>query len=942
MTIPDSGSMMDNESLCLPCTPEEEARIVKQLTEKDESCLKEGNFYYVLSTRWFKKWQKYVGEEIGEYEMEDVSIDKQSSTLTKAGERPGPIDNTDIVKNEEGRDGGDLQLHRTLTEQVDYVLVPQLVWEKLHGWYKGGPALPRQMISLGIQKTLSVEVYPLALKLMDSRDKSETIIHISKKASLKKLYEHVSTLKRVDLEKIRLWDYFNDCKQTVLAKSNQTLEDSNLQMDQSIFLDLQPDGFVSSRSNMDSTGNQLALVSMEPPRSSRTIAGGPSLSNGYGPDYGSSLYQGSTFGSVSTDMEDARDSVRSAPQRDRGLAGLQNLGNTCFMNSALQCLVHTPPFVDYFLQDYSDEINKQNPLGMHGELAVAFGELLRKLWSSGRTAVAPRAFKGKLARFAPQFSGYNQHDSQELLAFLLDGLHEDLNRVKQKPYIETKDYDGRPDEEVASEFWRYHKARNDSIVVDVCQGQYKSTLVCPVCSKISITFDPFMYLSLPLPSTTTRSMTITVFYADGSSLPMPFTVNVSKYGYYKDLFQALGTACCLESDETLIIAEVYEHKIYRYLDNGESLPSIKDDECIVAYRLSKKHAELPMLEICHRYLENVKLGERKRFLTPLVTYLEDAINGTSIDLAVARVLGPLKRKTFSSSNKSEGIKVNGSVLEESTSDCQMDTANGDEFGGKDSEEAELSFRLCLTDDRGMSCKPISKDSVIKPSKIVKVILDWTDKEHESYDASYLKDLPMVHKPGLTVKKTKQESISLFSCLDAFLKEEPLGPEDMWYGGFTIICLNFGHWIFRFRYCPGCKEHRQATKKLDLWKLPDIIVFHLKRFSYSRFLKNKLDTFVNFPIHNLDLSKYVKSKDPSGGSSVYELYAISNHYGGLGGGHYSAYAKLVEEDRWYHFDDAHVTPVSEGDIRTSAAYLLFYQRVNTSKPMGESSGVHEDF
>lgn len=49
--------------------------------------------------------------------------------------------------------------------------------------------------------------------------------------------------------------------------------------------------------------------------------------------------------------------------------------------------------------------------------------------------------------------------------------------------------------------------------------------------------------------------------------------------------------------------------------------------------------------------------------------------------------------------------------------------------------------------------------------------------------------------------------------------------------------------------------------------------------------------MNFPIHNLDLSKYVKSIDPSGGSSVYELYAISNHYGGLGGGHYSAYAKV---------------------------------------------------
>lgn len=56
---------------------------------------------------------------------------------------------------------------------------------------------------------------------------------------------------------------------------------------------------------------------------------------------------------------------------------------------------------------------------------------------------------------------------------MLDGLHEDLNRVKQKPYIELKDCDGRADEEVADEYWRYHKARNDSIIVDVCQVQYQ-------------------------------------------------------------------------------------------------------------------------------------------------------------------------------------------------------------------------------------------------------------------------------------------------------------------------------------------------------------------------------------------------------------------------------------------------------------------------------------
>lgn len=47
-----------------------------------------------------------------------------------------------------------------------------------------------------------------------------------------------------------------------------------------------------------------------------------------------------------------------------------------------------------------------------GELALAFGDLLRKLWAPGATALPPRLFKSKLARFAPQFSGFSQHDSQ--------------------------------------------------------------------------------------------------------------------------------------------------------------------------------------------------------------------------------------------------------------------------------------------------------------------------------------------------------------------------------------------------------------------------------------------------------------------------------------------------------------------------------------------------
>jgi ubiquitin C-terminal hydrolase len=94
-----------------------------------------------------------------------------------------------------------------------------------------------------------------------------------------------------------------------------------------------------------------------------------------------------------------------------------------------------------------------------------------------------------------------------------------------------------------------------------------------------------------------------------------------------------------------------------------------------------------------------------------------------------------------------------------------------------------------------------------------------------------------------------------------------------------------------RYCPGCKEHRQASKKLDLWRLPEILVVHLKRFSYSRYMKNKIDTFVSFPIHNLNMNKYVK-QTIGDQQPMYELYAVINHYGGMGGGHYSAYTKVL--------------------------------------------------
>ena len=81
------------------------------------------------------------------------------------------------------------------------------------------------------------------------------------------------------------------------------------------------------------------------------------------------------------------------------------------------------------------------------------------------------------------FSGYAQHDSQEFFSFLVDGIHEDLNRIKKKPYVETVESKGRKDEIVAKESWIAYTKRNQSIIVDMMTGQYKSKVVCPDCKN---------------------------------------------------------------------------------------------------------------------------------------------------------------------------------------------------------------------------------------------------------------------------------------------------------------------------------------------------------------------------------------------------------------------------------------------------------------------------
>ncbi|CAN8252528.1 unnamed protein product [Cochlearia groenlandica] len=838
---------------------------------------------YFVPFRWWKDAQDSVP-------CESVEKKEVLYTATTGSAYGGPmklinnIFNSDILFDlrREGDAIPDGETGEASVSGRDFALVSSDMWLQALKWHHDDKNTEKGVKSFSSGGLDRGDVYPVQLRLTVLPETNSLAVKISKKDNSVECFRRACKIFSLDSEQLRIWDISGQT--TLFFESDLSNSKDQQQADQEMLLELQIYGLSDS----------IKL------KESKKEDGSTQQTNG--------LTNGTTFKFGRSNSLSFL--AKAGEAGTLGLTGLQNLGNTCFMNSSLQCLAHSPKLVDFFLAEYSREINLDNPLGMKGEIALAFGDLLRSLWAPGASTMAPRTFKAKLARFAPQFSGFNQHDSQELLAFLLDGLHEDLNRVKKKPYVEAKDGDGRPDEEVADEYWQNHMARNDSIIVDVCQGQYKSTLVCPICKKVSIMFDPFMYLSLPLPCTSMRTMDLTVMSADGCSLPVPLTVNVPKFGKFEDLHKALVTACSLPEDETLLVTEVYNNRIIRFLeDPTDLLTLIRDGDKLVVYRLKKSADDSPLVVFMHQKMEEEFILKKssptwKAFGIPLVSRLCDIENGSDVENLYMKLLSSFKMPTeFFTDN------VEAPIEEEARADTEETTTSLEDINSTDVKETtepvpDPVLRLYLTDDRGTSIESeiLKEKPVNSKSKRVNVLARWPVKDLDLYDTCLLSSLPEVSKSGT---KRPQETVSLYKCLEAFLTEEPLGPDDMWY-------------------CPSCKEHRQAIKKLDLWRLPEILVIHLKRFSYSRFMKNKLEAYVDFPLDDLDLSTYISYKN---GQTTYRymLYAISNHYGSMGGGHYTAYVHHGG-DRWYDFDDSNVNPISQEKIKTSAAYVLFYKRL----------------
>ncbi|XP_046440466.1 ubiquitin carboxyl-terminal hydrolase 19-like [Daphnia pulex] len=679
-----------------------------------------------------------------------------------------------------------------------------------------------------------------------------------------------------------------------------------------------------------------------------------------------------------------------------GYTGLGNLGNTCYMNAVLQALANTTPLKNYFLdKKFQADINRDNPLGFGGSLAIAFAIILRQLWSGQRDSIEPSHLKSLLANRASQFSGYAQHDAQEFMAFLLDGLHEDLNRVKTKPLTTPVESNGRPDHIVADEAWQVYKMRNDSVIDDLFQGQFKSTLVCPACQNISVTFDPFLYLALPLPPSKS-CFTVTVYF-DGVDESVELTgtkrgaVKVSLWldpsQRVQQLKEELKRVCAGRfrlPDSEIELVQVRDGLIRRWLVDAAPLSSLQNtnhsDALLLAFETAPSdNGSLVHIAVIQRVLmpldEHTHCTACKKESDVLkrcmkcysVAYCDkncQRTHWTAVHRTMCRPKPDIIAQPFVVSLPPSSLtyqKLYRSMLYYSrfsvevdcppsaNNSCNQDMDSSSSSSSSSSspqEEGEVDglqqskqeqpkeyplFFIKPIDSQGQGIekkkrledlgdKPLDFDADESP---IFLSLDWRNDERSPNHCSVTvksptdyEDLSQENSDPSADGDTSpnQRRLTLHHCLQQFMQSEVLSKEEAWY-------------------CPKCKEHREATKQMSVWRLPEILTIQLKRFSFRNLMwRDKIDQKVHFPVEQLDLSPYLSSITEHG--AVYDLYAVVNHYGGILYGHYTSFARCpaATSDKsqkdvvgWRCMDDRQVRDICDESVVTSAAYLLLYRR-----------------
>ncbi|XP_060946086.1 ubiquitin carboxyl-terminal hydrolase 43 [Limanda limanda] len=652
-----------------------------------------------------------------------------------------------------------------------------------------------------------------------------------------------------------------------------------------------------------------------------------------------------------------------------GVLGLKNHGNTCFLNAAVQCLSNTDLLAEYLgLDRYKLDLDLGRVNGLvRGEVTEQLASLVRALWTLEYTPQLSVDFKTIVSKYGSQFRGNSQHDALEFLLWLLDRVHEDVNLASHNNNNKTKAPGQGPGgaEEAPSSDPSPSQSQSQqprvqhSFVQEHFQAQYKSSLTCPHCLKQSNTFDPFLCISLPLPLRQTRPLCVTLVFSTKGQRYLRTGLAVPLFGSVASLRRVVADEGKISPDQ-VILTEVYSTGFQRSFFDEDDLTSIAENDVIYAFqapplyirggsaRISGYHHSLPsspystgpegqrlpasgalsseflnqgvplkiLLLVC-----NAAGGGQQtvRFGPPFLMREDRAISWDQLQQSIL--------------SKLYYLMINGAQAQNTRVLFNIRVVGGS------------AFYSYLSPQDG---RPLYHPAVDRALKLcssggpphVKLIIEW---EHRIKDCLFGNIQEEVVRDAESVRNQQQQHVQQYSCtldecFQLYTKEEQLAPDDAWK-------------------CPHCKQLQQGMVKMSLWTLPDILILHLKRFRQVGDRRNKLTTFVHFPLTGLDMKPHMVSRthgahppppqpgwkqsrrhDLAPPDYLYDLYAVCNHHGGMHGGHYTASCRNSVDGQWYSYDDSSAEPVPEAEVVTRGAYILFYQRRNTIPPWSASSSL----
>ena len=657
-----------------------------------------------------------------------------------------------------------------------------------------------------------------------------------------------------------------------------------------------------------------------------------------------------------------------------GICGSYNLGNTCFMNSSIACISNCTELTYYFLSEqYKKEINYDSKYGLKGKLAESWFELLYKYWVENTKTGNPKDFKDTIGEKDIRFKGYNQQDSNEFINIFLDTLNEDLNFSDEKKYIELEEKSEKEnDEQCAKRFWEANLIRNDSVITDLFCGLFKSTITCPKCKGVSVTFEPFYSINLPLKENKNKKMKTNdiekkdleeyqIFYIPiygiRSTICSKF-LDISTIAQVKDCIELLKNnenfiyknimknfKCFkihdlddqLEIDEDSFIDEKYKIMLYE-INNNNGIDQIKVP---IFFIYSKPDGVLALsqyfrLICCEKYIslnsfrKQIYISVRKYILSPFINFENQRIDNLSLEIEKYR-------KDMSIDDE---LILN--LIEEEYEKIYNENHSEEEFIYLYDYIQNIPYRITLRELKGIRTIPVFEENKLNElSEEFKNLTEAYDindcfneilgriegfvvciefrcnskffnKRNYKFDSFNVINIqyPKILDEKKEEEKKEEEKEeeekyhkqNLVECFNNFCKEEQLKTGNEWY-------------------CSKCKEHLLAKKKLDLYYLPKILIISFKRFIKDSHQWEKNSEYVDFPINNFDMKDLIIGPDKD--HSIYDLFAVSQHYGGTGFGHYTAVCK--NGDKWYNYDDSSVTETSKNACLSSAAYVLFYRR-----------------